>query len=246
MPGVGRLARPAGLADRGAEEGQGAGAPSDAPGAVREARWRRDDETGWPRRPLRRPRRRRRARRGRTTWWCEAMRDELARSVAKLQIESLAKPYFIAYSRRGALRSARLGHFREHVGRGENRRRTVSVEVRVGSPALDNTNFLVGRATPSAASSPRARRRSCPSTRTTPSCGASSGSPPTGPTSRPSRTSRRRRRPSRTRPGPTRRRTSPPRAPPRPATFAPARPSTWPRPKPSFASCRPSFARRRP
>ena len=73
-----------------------------------------------------------------------AMRDELARSVAQLQIESLAKPYFIAYRVEERFDQRVSASFGSTVGRGESHRRTASVEVRVGSPALDNTNFLSG------------------------------------------------------------------------------------------------------
>jgi len=71
----------------------------------------------------------------------QAMQDELARSVAQLKIENLDKPYFISYrvletNSRGAAAS-----FGGAVSRSESRYRRLTVEVRVGSPALDNTNF---------------------------------------------------------------------------------------------------------
>ena len=72
-----------------------------------------------------------------------AMRDELARSVQQLRLDTLAKPYFIAYrvtegQNRSA--SARLGSLvRSGEGRGG---RLLQVEVRVGDYAFDNTNYF--------------------------------------------------------------------------------------------------------
>jgi hypothetical protein len=72
-----------------------------------------------------------------------AMRDELARSVQLLRLDTLAKPYFIEYRvmeghSRGA--SGRLGSLvATNEGRGP---RTVQVEVRVGDYAFDNTNYF--------------------------------------------------------------------------------------------------------
>jgi len=74
----------------------------------------------------------------------KAMRDELARSMAKLQLEILEKPYFIAYrvqERASARTSASFGSL---LSSNESRVRSLGVEVRVGNQALDNTNFLSG------------------------------------------------------------------------------------------------------
>ena len=73
-----------------------------------------------------------------------AMKDELSRSVEKLQLENLDRPYFISYrvvERRDQFVQATFG---STLNRGEWRRRMLTVEVRVGSMALDNTNFLSG------------------------------------------------------------------------------------------------------
>jgi predicted Zn-dependent protease len=78
-----------------------------------------------------------------------AMRDELARSMRKLQLENLQKPYFIAYrmvdsdsctatASFGALISSTCGG---GSGSSPSRTRSLSVEVRVGDYARDNTNF---------------------------------------------------------------------------------------------------------
>lgn len=72
-----------------------------------------------------------------------AMRDELARSIQLLRLDTLAKPYFIEYrvseSRsRGA--SGRLGSLiGTNTGSGN---RQMQVEVRVGDYAFDNTNYF--------------------------------------------------------------------------------------------------------
>ena len=72
-----------------------------------------------------------------------AMRDELARSIQQLRLDTLAKPYFIAYrvtESRGEGASARLGSLLgENAGR-ENR--LMQVEVRVGDYKFDNTNYF--------------------------------------------------------------------------------------------------------
>jgi hypothetical protein len=72
----------------------------------------------------------------------QAMADELERSVKTLQMENLGKPYFIAYrvdEVRDAESSATFGAIR---GGGENHQRFLTVELRVGDYALDNTNFV--------------------------------------------------------------------------------------------------------
>ena len=70
-----------------------------------------------------------------------AMRDELARSMAQLQLENLEKPYFISYRVQEARSQSVAAQFGSALGRNESRNRIVVIEVRVGTPALDNTNF---------------------------------------------------------------------------------------------------------
>lgn len=80
----------------------------------------------------------------------KAMKDELVRSLEKLQLEELDKPYFIAYridETNSLSASASLGSL---LTSGDNHSRTLYVEVRVGGYELDNTNFL---GTPSFSSS---------------------------------------------------------------------------------------------
>jgi predicted Zn-dependent protease len=72
----------------------------------------------------------------------KALHDEMARSVEKLRMEGLDKPYFIAYrvldrSEQGV--KATFGSLSE---RSQFHNRFVVVEVRVGDYKLDNTNFF--------------------------------------------------------------------------------------------------------
>jgi predicted Zn-dependent protease len=78
-----------------------------------------------------------------------AMRDELERSMRKLQLENLQKPFFISYravesqscsaaASFGALTNSNC----EPPADGHARSRNLSVEVRVGDYARDNTNFF--------------------------------------------------------------------------------------------------------
>jgi hypothetical protein len=73
----------------------------------------------------------------------QAMRDELARSVQQLRLDTLPKPYFIAYrlmESHSVGATARLGSL---LGSGDSRgSRYVQVEVRVGDYAFDNSNFF--------------------------------------------------------------------------------------------------------
>jgi len=71
-----------------------------------------------------------------------AMRDELDRSMKTLRLEKLAKPYFIAYRIQDSTityASATLGSLRHS---NTSHSRFLTVEMRVGDYALDNTNFI--------------------------------------------------------------------------------------------------------
>lgn len=82
----------------------------------------------------------------------KAMKDELARSMQKLQLEKLEKPYFIAYRVDEVVRSGASASFGSLLSTSTpSRTRWLSVELRVGDYAFDNTNFL---AAPSFASGP--------------------------------------------------------------------------------------------
>jgi hypothetical protein len=73
-----------------------------------------------------------------------AMRDELSRSKKDLRLAQLESPYFISYQIREVQDvdiSASSGSL---LTSGENRSRMLTVELRVGDYALDNTNFFAG------------------------------------------------------------------------------------------------------
>lgn len=73
-----------------------------------------------------------------------AMQDELARSMAQLRMEDLERPYFISYTVDDVedLRvSASLGVITRST---LQRSRFVTIDLRVGDPSLDNSNFGSG------------------------------------------------------------------------------------------------------
>jgi hypothetical protein len=81
-----------------------------------------------------------------------AMKDELARSMKKLQLENLQKPYFIAYrviDSDFCSASASFGAITSSVcdaaGENQARSRQLSVEVRVGDYDRDNSNYYAMR-----------------------------------------------------------------------------------------------------
>jgi hypothetical protein len=82
-----------------------------------------------------------------------AMRDELARSMKKLQLEKLDKPYFIAYRMSETTMCSAAASFGALVNSScqppetTSRGRNLSVEVRVGDYARDNTNFFAPMST---------------------------------------------------------------------------------------------------
>ncbi len=74
-----------------------------------------------------------------------AMKDELARSVAQLQLLKMDKPYFLAYRTEEINQSsisAMLGSLTQDQ---PSRSRMIGVEVRVGDYALDNSNYFSSR-----------------------------------------------------------------------------------------------------
>ena len=74
-----------------------------------------------------------------------AMRDELARSMKKLQLEKLEKPYYISYKIVDTDSREAAATFGALTEANDAKRRLVAVEVRVGSPERDNTNFFALR-----------------------------------------------------------------------------------------------------
>ena len=72
----------------------------------------------------------------------QAMTEELGRSMAKLQMEDMSRPYFIAYRVEEVAIADCAATLGSLLRSDQSRRRILLVEVRVGEPALDNTNFL--------------------------------------------------------------------------------------------------------
>jgi predicted Zn-dependent protease len=71
-----------------------------------------------------------------------AMKDEMARSTKKLELEQMGKPYFISYRVVDGESKTATGEFGSLLSSSEGRSRFLSVEVRVGDYALDNTHFF--------------------------------------------------------------------------------------------------------
>jgi hypothetical protein len=71
-----------------------------------------------------------------------AMRDEMARSVKELQIEKLERPYFVSYRVESAEGRSVTAAFGALAASQPMETRLLQVEVRVGDPKLDNTNFF--------------------------------------------------------------------------------------------------------
>jgi predicted Zn-dependent protease len=72
----------------------------------------------------------------------KAMHDELDRSMKQLQLENLEKPYFIAYRVVDSESTGVSASFGALDSSNQGRGRRITVEVRVGSYQLDNTNFF--------------------------------------------------------------------------------------------------------
>ncbi|PYU91029.1 MAG: hypothetical protein DMG25_15725, partial [Acidobacteria bacterium] len=72
----------------------------------------------------------------------KAMRDELSRSIEKLQLGSQSKPYFISYLVRDTTTTEASATFGSLSSSDKQRTRTLVVMVRVGDYSLDNTNFV--------------------------------------------------------------------------------------------------------
>jgi len=71
----------------------------------------------------------------------KAMQEELARSMSKLQLENLPKPYFISYRIQDSTGQTISGCFGALLGNNRQHTRTLSVEVRVGDYKFDDTNL---------------------------------------------------------------------------------------------------------
>jgi TldD protein len=73
-----------------------------------------------------------------------ALSDELARSMGRLQLESLQKPYYVGYSVEDGDSYMVGASFGAIINEGGGPGRSLSVSVRVGDYVLDNTNFSGG------------------------------------------------------------------------------------------------------
>lgn len=71
-----------------------------------------------------------------------AMRDELARSMDELVLAEMDKPYFLAYRIDDSAVLDAEARFGAVTSAMSNRSRLLTMEIRVGEPKLDNTNFL--------------------------------------------------------------------------------------------------------
>lgn len=74
----------------------------------------------------------------------QAMREEMTRTLEELQMEGLESPYFVSYTVQDAARMSARASFGALLSSNENRSRDLIVEMRVGNPAFDNTNFSFG------------------------------------------------------------------------------------------------------
>ena len=71
-----------------------------------------------------------------------ALRDELERTMEKLQLADMDKPYFVAYRVQEVVNLQVVASLGGELRRREDSGRHLSVEVRVGDRNLDNTNFF--------------------------------------------------------------------------------------------------------
>ncbi len=74
----------------------------------------------------------------------QALRDELERSMAELKLEELERPYYIAYQVQDVHTASAEASLGSLVASNSGHRRSLIVEVRVGSYEFDNTNFVAG------------------------------------------------------------------------------------------------------
>ncbi len=75
----------------------------------------------------------------------KAMRDELKRSLKKLQLENLEKPYYLSYRIAETQTISAAASFGALSTSNEFRRRVLATDCRVGSYEMDNTNFYSAR-----------------------------------------------------------------------------------------------------
>ncbi len=71
-----------------------------------------------------------------------AMHDELARSMAELRLDTMPRPYFLSYRIDDVTRVSAEASRGSLIASSDNRSRRLTVELRIGDYAFDNTNFL--------------------------------------------------------------------------------------------------------
>lgn len=83
----------------------------------------------------------------------QAMKDELARSLAELQVPGEPRPYYIAYTFTDVEEAEVNASFGAVTVSEKRRRRFLRVDMRVGDPKLDHSNFSARYSTPEYSSS---------------------------------------------------------------------------------------------
>jgi hypothetical protein len=71
-----------------------------------------------------------------------AMQDELDRSTRQLEIEDMGHPYFLAYRVEDSETAQIVARYGAVVRSQKGVGRRLSIQLRVGSPEFDNTNFI--------------------------------------------------------------------------------------------------------
>ena len=71
-----------------------------------------------------------------------AMRDELARSMAELHLDTMPRPYFLSYRIDDVTHLRAAGSRGSLVTSSDGRNRRLTVELRIGDYTFDNTNFV--------------------------------------------------------------------------------------------------------
>lgn len=71
-----------------------------------------------------------------------ALTDEMSRTVKRLEMESLGKPYFVSYTARDTRRLELESSFGALKNPHEYRSRRLKIDLRVGKPAFDNTHYV--------------------------------------------------------------------------------------------------------
>ncbi|MBK6941975.1 MAG: hypothetical protein IPH13_17485, partial [Planctomycetes bacterium] len=84
----------------------------------------------------------------------KALKDEMARSIERLQMENVERPFYVSYVLDESDVFSCSSAFGALQGAGRNPSRSCAIDVRVGSYDLDNTNFARGGGGPASVSLP--------------------------------------------------------------------------------------------